>query len=105
VTVRYEGATLSYLDEIVWVLKSQADSTIKSFSALIYPPIYMEDGQQRNIYFYLYFDNKSAHIVDSIYDDSLNYYGVGKIDLYLCGTTYEQFIKSGKVSFNLRFVP
>ncbi|HOK22905.1 MAG TPA: hypothetical protein PKU67_02605 [Candidatus Hydrothermia bacterium] len=103
--VKYEGATVGYLTEILWVLKSLEGANIKTFSAIIYPPIPMEDGQQRRLSFYIYFDNYSAYVIDSIYDDTLNYYGIGKVDLYITGTTYEQFMESGKISFNLRFVP
>jgi hypothetical protein len=105
VKVRYEGATVGYLDEIVWVLKSPTGETINTFEALIYPPIPFEDGEIKNLKFYLSFDNKSAFKVDSLYDDSLNYFGIGKVTVYLTGTTYEQFLKSDNISFDLKFVP
>ena len=105
IKVKYEGPAVGYLDEIIWVLKSPSDETIKTYEAIVYPPIPMEDGQIRDLKFYISFDNLSAYRIDSLYDDTLNYFGIGRVTFYITGTTYEQYIRSDNISFDLRFVP
>uniref|UniRef100_A0A7C2K4D1 Uncharacterized protein n=1 Tax=candidate division WOR-3 bacterium TaxID=2052148 RepID=A0A7C2K4D1_UNCW3 len=105
IKVKYEGPAVGYLDEIIWVLKSPSGEQIKTYEAILYPPIPMEDGQIRDLKFYISFDNKSAYRIDSLYDDTLNYFGIGRVTFYITGTTYAQYIRSDNISFDLKFIP
>ncbi len=103
-SISYEGPADCYLTELIYSVKV-GEQKVQTHSSIVYPPIPFTDGQQRNINFYLYFDNKTAYKVDSLYDDTLNYFGISKIEFYLSGATYEQFFRSDKFIFDLKFVP
>lgn len=104
--VAYQGPADGYITDVLWRVKNpRNDSLINTYSAIFYPPILIRDGQSINLNFYISFDNKTAHRVDSLYDSTVNMFGEGMVELYLSGSTYQQILRSNKVSFNLRFVP
>lgn len=103
--ISYSGPTDGYITEVIWrVRRVNSDSLIKTYSAVFYP-IRIMDGESGNLNFYLYFDNLTAHKVDSLSDSTVDYHGEAEIELQLTGTTYEQFFSSNKLTFPLLFVP
>ncbi|MEO0285306.1 MAG: hypothetical protein ABIM31_00655 [candidate division WOR-3 bacterium] len=103
--VSYSGATDAYITEVIWKVKNpKTDSIIKTYNAGFFP-IRIQNGQSANLNFFIYFDNITAYKVDLLSDSLINYRGSAMVELQLAGSTYEQFIKSNRITFPLSFVP
>jgi len=92
-----------FIYEIRWKMLTVNDSILKTDRGLFSPEIYLEEDKGEDIDFYIPVDNYIAYGADLSNDDTLNYQGSMKCEVWVYGSTPYEYVTSDTVKFWVNF--
>ncbi|HHF53420.1 MAG TPA: hypothetical protein ENL43_03545 [candidate division WOR-3 bacterium] len=97
------SAPNGFIYEIRWRMLTVNDSVLKTDRGIFSPEIYLEEEQSRNIGLYIPVDNYIAYGADLSSDDTLNYKGSMRCEVWVYGATPYEYVISDTLKFWVNF--
>ena len=103
VRVILHNAPDGFIYEIRWRMLTVNDSILKTDRGIFSPEIYLEEDQSKDIDLYIPVDNYIAYGADLSNDDTLNYKGSMRCEVWVYGCTPHEYVTSDTLKFWVNF--